>query len=179
MATEKDQERNQDASMKAEPMTIYHPVVVAEIKSNVSRVWERVRKNRNLTQSNLAKALGTTQGAISKLLNNANGHPWTEPHLRKFAEFCQISPSEFLNEESVNFVIEWSNDEQLLDQNFVEECVSALQNYVNSKGISAHRAKISGLAAKLAARLEGTHPNSATMEREIERIILENALDIT
>ena len=175
----KNEEHGRNASAKETPKTIYHPDVVVEIKSNVARVWERVRKNRNLTQASLAKALGTSQSAVSKLLKNQNGHPWTEPHLRKFAEYCQISPNEFLDGESVNFVIEWSNDEQLLDQDFLDECVSALQNYVQSKGVSAHRAKLSDLAAKLADRLEGTHPNSATMEREIERIILENALDIT
>ena len=137
-----------------------------------------LEKTETLTQGNLAKALGTSQSAVSKLLNNENGHPWTEPYLRKFAEFCQISPQEFLDDKSVDFIIEWSNDEQLLDQNFIEECVSALQNYVISKGVPAQRANLSELAAKLAARLEGTHPNSATMEREIERVILENALDI-
>jgi transcriptional regulator with XRE-family HTH domain len=158
------------------PKTIYRPDVIKHIKADVGRVWDRVRKNKNLTQANLARALGTTQSAVSKLLNDDNGHPWTETYLRKFSEFCGVSPREFLDKELMGFITEWNNDGQLTDHDFVEECISALANYFSSKGLPARRERLASLAAKLAARLDGTHPDSDTMDREIECVILENAL---
>ncbi len=158
------------------PKTIYRPDVAKQIKLDVARVWDRVKKNKNLTQANLARALGTTQSAVSKLLNDQDGHPWTESYLRKFSEFCGVSPRELLDDELMGFMTEWDNDGKFPDHDFVEECISALANYFSGKGLPARRERLASLAAKLAARLEGTHPDAKTMDREIESVILENAL---
>ncbi len=168
----------EDGLAEERPRTIYRSDVVKQIKSDVVRVWDRVRKNKNLTQSNLANALGTTQSAVSKLLNDYDGHPWTEGYLRKFSEFCGVSPREFLDDELMGFITEWDNEGKFPDHDFVEECISALSNYFSSKGLPARRERLSVLAAKLAAKLEGTHPDTQRMDREIECVILENALEI-
>ena len=157
--------------------TIYRPDIAKQIKADVARVWERVKKNKNLTQANLARALGTTQSAVSKLLNDYDGHPWTEGYLRKFSEFCGVSPREFLDEDLMGFITEWNSGDQPPDHDFVEECISALANYFSGRGLPARRERLATLAAKLASRLEGTHPDARTMDREIECVILENALE--
>lgn len=176
---EQFKEREIEAIVRPEerPKTIYRPDVAKQIKADVARVWERVKKNKNLTQANLARALGTTQSAVSKLLNDHDGHPWTEGYLKKFSEFCGVSPREFLDDDLMGFITEWNSEGKLPDHDFVEECISALANYFSSKGLPARRERLATLAAKLAARLEGTHPDAGTMDREIESVILENALE--
>ena len=173
----REQESVEVERSEERPKTIYRPDIAKQIKADVARVWERVKKNKNLTQANLARALGTTQSAVSKLLNDHDGHPWTEGYLRKFSEFCGVSPREFLDDDLMGFITEWNNGDQPPDHDFVEECISALANYFSSRGLPARREKLATLAAKLASRLEGTHPDSPTMDREIECVILENALE--
>ncbi len=177
MELPQDRDAERIVAADERPKTIYRSDIVKQIKLDVGRVWIRVKKNKNLTQASLARALGTTQSAVSKLLNDYNGHPWTEAYLRKFSEFCGVSPREFLDDELMGFITEWNTDGKLPDHDFVEECISALANYFSSKGLPARRERLVTLAAKLAARLEGTHPDARTMDREIECVILENALE--
>lgn len=160
--------------------TIYRPDVARKIKANVRRVWERVKKNKGLTQANLAKAVGTTQGAVSKLINNDDGHPWTETHLKRFSDFCGVSLKELLDDdgELLGFFNSWDIASSEPDLDFVEECIGALSKYYASKGLPARRDKFTSLAAKLASRLEGTKPSAETMEKEVERVILENAAEL-
>lgn len=159
--------------------TIYRPDVARSIKLNVARVWERVKQNRKLNQSELAKALDVSQGAISKLLNNLESHPWTETHLRKFADFCQVSPKELIgeNERLIGFFSEWNRKGLEPEDAFVEECIDAIANYFSSRGLPVQRSKLAGLAAKVASKLVGTNPDAETMNKQIERIVLENAVN--
>lgn len=158
--------------------TIMRPDIALRIKENVKRVWKRVKGNKGLKQENLAKALDVHQSAISKLINDVNGHPWTETHLRRFAQFCQVSPKELLHNDQdlLDFFDGWSEEKSAFDQNLVEECIQGLTLYYSDKGIAANREKLTGLAARLATRLDGTSPDAETMNSEIEKVILENAM---
>lgn len=159
--------------------TIYQPEVAQQIKAEVIKVWKRVQENRGLTQVGLAEALGATQGAVSKLLNDTNGHPWTGTHLKKFSAFCGISPKSLLspiNADLTGFVTGWDVDDAV-DDRVLEECLSGLTRYYEQRGLSAKREELISLAVSLAHRLQELgNADDEQFRHELEKIVLEKAL---
>ena len=148
------------------------------IKKKVRSVWERASSSRHLRQSGLANALGLSQGAVSKLLNNDKGHPWTVIHIRQFVEYCQVSIREIIDDEDIieKFFRHLDNDKDEMERRIANECYCALQAYYEDSGMSPKKEALDRLAAKLAIKFKDTNRTKSDMEKAIGRVILEEAL---
>ena len=156
--------------------TFYRPDVSGKTKQEILRTWQRVKNTRKLTQANLAKALGISQGAVSKLLNNHETHPWTIIHVQKFCDFCGVSVYEVVDSDFLILFESLKPPETHTNQNFLEECLGSLANYYSEGGLSVNRAQLLNLAVKLSIKLENTRPDEKMMLRETEKLVLEQAL---
>ncbi len=162
----------------SEPLTLYSPEGMKEVKREVKRSWDRVKKNKkNLNQSGLAIAIGISQGAVSKLLGDQDGHPWTERHLRSFSSYTNIPIREFVPEELMGFFNGWEENMPDLDKSFLSECSEAVKNFYSHRGKHIESGILSVLAGKLCAKLEGTKPSDIEMDEALLQVIIEQAAE--
>ena len=59
-------------------------------KLNIKQEWERQKRVHGRTQDDLATYLNISQSAVSKLLNDRAGHPWSVDKIELFADFCDV-----------------------------------------------------------------------------------------
>ena len=73
-------------------------VLLPAIKEKVRLVWGQQKARTNVKQVSVSRAIGVSQGMLSKLLNNDDGHPWTPSTLNLFAEFLGLKIWDMLPE---------------------------------------------------------------------------------
>jgi transcriptional regulator with XRE-family HTH domain len=142
-----------------------------QIKAEVQKVWERKRAIMKVSQAEVARALGTSQSAFSKMLNDSEGHPWTETHLRRFANFIGTPMREFLPEHMAKRIPDFESDGQ-----FLEECVLSVQRFYFSRGWNVSSDQVQGIARDVFEKLNGLRPSREQMEDSIYESILKFAL---
>lgn len=156
--------------------SIYSPEVAAGIKERIRNAWELRKDLHGVTQIDLAEALGVSQGAVSKLLNQNGSHPWTPDKIEKFSEFCD-RPIEELVEQPHLFghFNGWSGDDIPPDRRRIDEARIALQKFVSDTGSEIDDVKLHRLAGKLAVRVEGTDRTPKVYSREIMKLLIAEA----
>jgi hypothetical protein len=161
-----------------EPVSYLDPEVRLAIKAQVSKTWDRVKSNLNLNQTGLAKALDVSQPGISRLLTDAEGHPWTPLYLRAIAEYIDVAPIELIPPEyrqALGRLFADPKKEKTTNERFLAECLAALAKYYRDRGINLPNTKLEKLAGTLCARLDGQEPSHEQMQLEIERVVLQAA----
>lgn len=162
---------------KALPKSYLDPAVQQRIKVQTRQTWERASASRGLNQADLARALKVSTSGISKLLNDDKGHPWTPLHLKAIAGFLKLPPADFLGQEDRVELQGLFEGFQMPspDEGFQEECSEAIKLHFRSAGISPTAARLSVLAGKLSAKLEGKHLTREIMQAEIQALIMRDA----
>jgi transcriptional regulator with XRE-family HTH domain len=67
-------------------------------KLNIKQEWERQKRFHGRTQEDLAAYLNISQGAVSKLLNDQAGHPWSIDKIELFARFCDVPLADLIGD---------------------------------------------------------------------------------
>jgi predicted transcriptional regulator len=152
------------------------------IKEHMRKLWQRVSENRGLQQSYLGKALGLSQSAVSKLLLDDVGHPWTPLHLKRTADFLQQKSPLDLVPDSLRSSMEplfegWTRPKEI-EAGFLAECLAAVEKHYKSKGMNVPARRLQTLAGKLAARLDGTDPSHDDMQKAIDTLVYEQAVGL-
>jgi hypothetical protein len=145
-----------------------------QIKAEVQKVWERKRAIMKVSQAEVARALGTTQSAFSKMLNDSEGHPWTENHLRRFANFISTPMREFLPDDMAKRMADSNEPES--ESMFLDECVLSVQKFYFSRGIRVSPDQVRGIAHDVFDKLNGLRPTKEQMENSIYESIIKFAL---
>ncbi|WP_139017287.1 helix-turn-helix transcriptional regulator [Bradyrhizobium sp. STM 3809] len=161
------------------PETLYSPRIIKLVKLEMSRIWERVKATKGLTQAQLAAALSTSQSAVSKLLKTDDTHPWTANYILIFCEFCNVNlEEEILKQLPKQIAHSFANlDEGIAetDDRFHEECTEAVARYFRDKGIKPKPDQLSKLAARLVSRVK-RNASADDIQKGLENVILEAAL---
>lgn len=153
--------------------TLYSADVVRSIKHQIRIIWDREKEFNKKTQEDLAKRLGLKQSAVSKLLNNENGHPWTVDKIEKFAKYCDIPISEIVKDTSLlGYFNGWTGDSIPPERVRIEEAKSALKTFLDKHGRDLDEPKLYELAGKLAVRVEGTERSTDIYSREIMQLLI-------
>jgi transcriptional regulator with XRE-family HTH domain len=156
--------------------SLYSPEVVAGIKERVRNAWELRKELHGATQGDLAEILGISQGAVSKLLNLSNSHPWTPDKIEKFAEFCDRPIEELVAEPHLfGHFNGWKGDGIPPDRRRIDEARAALQKFVDNTGSEIDEVKLHRLAGKLAVRVDGTDRTTSVYNQEIMKLLIAEA----
>lgn len=153
--------------------TIYSPDVIRSIKREIKIIWDREKKFHKRTQEKLAMRLGINQSAVSKLLNDEAGHPWTVDKIEKFANYCEVPISEIVKDEAlIGFFNGWDGPGIPPEENRIEEAKSALKTFLDDHGRDLDEPKLYDLAGKLAVRVERTDRSVQDYNREIMQLVI-------
>jgi len=153
--------------------SLYSPEVVSGIKERIRNAWELRKEYHGATQEDLSEVLGVSQGAVSKLLNLSNSHPWTPDKIEKFAEFCDRPIEELVVEQHLfGHFNGWNGDSIPPDRRRIEEAGAALTKFVSDTGSGIDEVKLHRLAGKLAVRVEGTDRTPDVYVQEIVKLLI-------
>lgn len=140
------------------------------IKQEVRKIWERKKVFGKYTQAQVARALGISQSAFSKLLTDDSAHPWTLPKLQKFAEFIGSSLVELLPEE----LIPLPPDEES-GTGLRADIKWAMELHFLNRGYRVTKQQVERLSSRPIRRLQGTRPTKEQIEAAVEEGILSAA----
>ncbi|MBB4581560.1 transcriptional regulator with XRE-family HTH domain [Rhizobium aethiopicum] len=155
---------------------IYSRSVSARIKTNIKQEWERQKHLHGKTQEGLAEYLGISQGAVSKLLNDQSGHPWSVDKIELFAGFCEVPLAELIGDQDlIGHFNGWNGDTVPPNTRRIQEAKIALERFIEEQGASLDDAKLHRLAGRLAVRMEGTDRSPKSYNREILKLLISEA----
>ncbi len=153
--------------------SIYSRSVSARIKTNIRQEWERQKHIHGRTQEHLALHLGISQGAVSKLLNDQSGHPWTVDKIELFASFCEVPLAELIGDSSlIGHFNGWNGETVPPSTRLINEARSALERFVEEQDAVLDDAKLHRLAGRLAVRVEGTDRSPKSYNTEIMKLLI-------
>lgn len=153
--------------------TLYSPEVIAEIKQNISIIWDREKKYQKKTQEDLAKRLGISQSAVSKLLNNTDSHPWTVDKIEKFIDFCNADLTDIVKDKSlIGYFDNWRGDGVPLSEKRIEEAKTALKSFLGEHGRDLSETKLYELAGKLATRVSNSNRSTEEYAKQIMQLLI-------
>ncbi|WP_424980689.1 helix-turn-helix domain-containing protein [Leisingera sp. S232] len=162
-----------DSGGSSRRRTIYSEDVIRDIKREVKLVWDREKRFKKLTQEKLALRLGLKQSAVSKLLNDDTGHPWTVDKIEKFASYCDVPISEIVKDEGlIGYFNGWEGPTLPPEKSRIEEAKSALKSFLDEYGRDLSEPKLFELAGKLAVRVEGTERSIENYNKEIMQLLI-------
>lgn len=152
---------------------IYAESIASRIKSNIRQEWERQKHLHGKTQEDLALFLKMSQGAVSKLLNNKTGHPWSVDKIELFAHFCDITVSELIEDpDLIGHFNGWLGDTPAPSFKRITEAKMALERFVEEHDETIDEPKLLKLAGRLAVRMEDTDRSPKSYNREILRLLI-------
>lgn len=165
-----------DGDDRSEDKNIYSRFVSARIKSNIKQEWERQKHLHGKTQEGLAEHLAISQGAVSKLLNDQSGHPWSVDKIELFASFCEVPLAELIGDtDLIGHFNRWSGDSVPPNARLINEAKAALERFIEEFGASLDDAKLHRLAGRLAVRVEGSDRSPKSYNKEIMRLLISEA----
>lgn len=168
--------RDGDGDDRSGEKNIYSQLVSTRIKSNIKQEWERQKHLHGKTQEELAEHLGLSQGAVSKLLNDRLGHPWSVDKIELFAGFCDVPLAELIGDpDLIGHFNRWSGDSVPPSARLINEAKVALERFVEEYGASLDAAKLHKLAGRLAVRIEGSDRSPKSYNKEIMQLLLSEA----
>ena len=155
---------------------IYSQSVSARIKQNIKQEWERQKHLHGKTQEDLAIHLNISQGAVSKLLNDHSGHPWSVDKIELFASFCEVPISELIGDaELIGHFNGWSSSSAPPTARLINEAKAALERFIDEYGAELDDAKLHKLAGRLAVRVENTDRSPKSYNKEIMKLLISEA----
>lgn len=155
---------------------IYSQSVARRIKSNIKQEWERQKHLHGKTQEELSLHLVISQGAVSKLLNDKVGHPWTVDKIELFAKFCDVSLTELIGDtELIGHFNGWSGDTAPPTAQRINEAKIAIERFTEEHGTPLDDAKLHRLAGRLAVRVENTDRSPKSYSTEIMKLLISEA----
>lgn len=157
-------------------LNIYSDGVSVRIKANIKQEWERQKHLHGKTQEELAIFLNISQGAVSKLLNDMSGHPWSVDKIELFANFCDAPIVELIGDSDlIGHFNGWQGDVAPPSARRILEAKVALEKFVEDHGEALDDAKLHKLAGRLAVRIENTDRSPKSYNMEIMKLLISEA----
>jgi transcriptional regulator with XRE-family HTH domain len=145
-------------------------------KLNIKQEWERQKRFHGRTQEDLAAYLNISQGAVSKLLNDQAGHPWSIDKIELFARFCDVPLADLIGDaELVDDVDGRRGTDALPTARQVNQARAALRRFVEDHGAALDEASLHRLAGLLALRMGSTDRSDQSYNREIMKLLIAEA----
>lgn len=145
-------------------------------KLNIKQEWERQKRFHGRTQEDLAAYLNISQGAVSKLLNDQAGHPWSIDKIELFARFCDVPLAELIGDaELAGDVAGGSGAGASPTVRKVNEARAALRRFVDDHGAALDEGSLHRLAGLLALRMASTDRTDQSYNREIMKLLIAEA----
>ena len=139
--------------------------------------WKIAKKNKGLRQQDLSKALGTTQSAVSKLLNSEDTHIWTSRYLVEFCKFTETKLSLLVPDDLLPLIEGWKERE--LDSDLLALCEQSVERFFSRQGKAfPNKLKLAETSAAVCTHLETLkdHPSPEQIENAILSVIMEQAI---
>jgi transcriptional regulator with XRE-family HTH domain len=145
-------------------------------KLNIKQEWERQKRFHGRTQEDLAAYLNISQGAVSKLLNDQAGHPWSIDKIELFARFCDVPLAELIGDaELAGDVAGGRGAGAPPTVRQVNEARAALRRFVDDHGAALDEGSLHRLAGLLALRMASTDRSDPSYNREIMKLLIAEA----
>ena len=155
---------------------IYSKEVSARIKSNIKREWELQKRHYARTQEHLAESLSISQSAVSKLLNDKDGHPWSVDKIELFANFCNVPIKRLIGDtELMGHFSGWKTDIVAPSGQRIGEAKYALANFIGQIGARLDDVKLHKLAGQLAVDVEETDRSTKSYNAAIIKLLISEA----